>query len=123
MGLVSFHPRGGLGVFPTPTSNRASGDSRSPKPLFLDVSGGPFWPRYIRHYIRTTTTPQLDDNELPTVRWWVVALDHMKPRRGAPRPATHGRGVSTDDAGKSAIIDATTLDLARFTSSGMIDGV
>ena len=51
-----------------------------------------------------------DINELTTVRWRVVALGHMKPRKATPKPSAAERVVYTDAAGKSAIIAAAVCD-------------
>ena len=51
-----------------------------------------------------------------------MTIDHTKPRNATPKPAIPERVVYTDASGKSAIIDAATLDPARFASSVTIDG-
>ena len=64
--------------------------------------------------------PALGEKDLTTLRWWVVALSHMKPRKALPLPPLPDRVVYTDAAGKSAIIAAVTFDPTRFASNKTI---
>ena len=70
------------------------------------------------HYDQT-----LDQKELTTLRWWVVALGHMVPRVATPKPTVTERVVYTDAAGKSAIIAAVIFDPVRYTRDKTIDSV
>ena len=67
--------------------------------------------------------PTLCLKELTTLRWWVVALGHMPPRKASPKPTVPERVVYTDAAGKSAIIAAVVIDPTRFAEGKTIDAV
>ena len=77
-------------------------------------------------YAKLRTFPYhqvLSLEELTTLRWWTVALDHMKPRVATPKPKLTERVVYTDAAGKSQIIDDVILGPITFAECQTIKRV
>ena len=74
-------------------------------------------------YAKLRTFPYrhvLSPKESTTLRWWTVAIDHMKPRVATPKPKLTKRVVYTDADGKSQIIDAVIIDPITFAESKTI---
>ena len=77
-------------------------------------------------YAKLKTFPyhqSLSVKELTTLRWWTVALDHMKPRIATPKPKLTQRVVYTDAAGRTRIIAAVIIDPNTFLESKTINKV
>ena len=67
--------------------------------------------------------PTLSMIEATSLRWWTVALDHMKPRKATPKPPITERIVYSDAAGKSQIIATVCLTPGTFASSKRLDTI
>ena len=79
-------------------------------------------PLYIKLHT-DTYFPALSLKEATCLRWWTVALAHMKPRKATPKPPKVERIVYTDAAGRSQIIAAVCLTPGTFVAGNRIDSV
>ena len=70
-----------------------------------------------------TYRPLLSLKETTTLRWWAVALAHMKPRRIRQRHPAPERIVYTDAAGKSQFIADAVLTPGAFEASDTIGSI
>ena len=67
--------------------------------------------------------PSLSLIEATSLRWWAVALAHMKPRKATPKHPKTERVVYSDAAGKSQIIATVCLTPGTFASNDRIDSI
>ena len=61
--------------------------------------------------------------EATPLRWWALALAHVKPGRDTPKPPTTERIVYADSAGKSKIISEVCHKPETFASRARLDSV